>query len=62
MKQHTKSLILLAVESHNSLVNEFGENSYHSDRLISALRENGVTAVSLDDEGRIKVILPEVIK
>lgn len=59
MKQPLKDLILQSVELHNSLVNEFGENDYHHNKLKKILIDNGVVTVTINEDGLIKVILPE---
>lgn len=59
MKQELKDLILNSVEMHNNLVNELGENDFHHKKLKKILIDNDVKAVTINEDGLIKVILPE---
>lgn len=59
MKQELKDLILYSVELHNNLVGEFGENDYHHNKLKKILTDNDAKAVTISEDGLVKVMLPE---
>lgn len=57
MEQCVKDLIDEAVEMHNNLITEFGENDYRTNKLKNAIMRCGAIAVLYENE-KLKVMLP----
>jgi hypothetical protein len=53
MYDHILDLILISVDFHKGLVNEFGENSYDTDKLINAIVALGYKKPEVDSDGHI---------